>query len=100
MYKVGDILRVREWDDMAEEFEVNSDGINCEIAWFTNEMKYLCGKEFTVRNITHYGRFPIYHSEERIEGRFFITESMLEPFEKTTDFDIASEDELDAFLFS
>lgn len=48
---VGDILRVREWQDMESEFGLDGrGGIKCPLA-FVPEMKYLCGKVFTIANI-------------------------------------------------
>lgn len=63
-FKIGDRLRVREWDDMANEFGQNeySDTI---FNGFTDSMRHLCGKEFTVRKIYH-GR---YYSVEGIEKK-------------------------------
>lgn len=49
-YQVGDVLRVRQWDDMANEFGYTNpchDEIKC-LDIFVEEMKYLCGKTFTV----------------------------------------------------
>ena len=45
---IGDVLRIRQWDDMAKEFGVNDYGsIPCRCA-FTEDMCYLCGEKFTV----------------------------------------------------
>ena len=46
-YKVGDKVRVREWDDMLKEFGGNDHAISCACS-FTDLMKPLCGKVFTV----------------------------------------------------
>ena len=46
-YKVGDKVRVREWDDMAKEFGSNEVTIFCTCS-FLDCMKPLCGKVFTV----------------------------------------------------
>lgn len=46
-YKVGDKVRVREWDDMAKEFSSNAVMIFCTCP-FMDCMKPLCGKVFTV----------------------------------------------------
>lgn len=47
MYKVGDKVRVREWDDMAKEFGSDKRKIFCMCS-FVDYMKPLCGKVFTV----------------------------------------------------
>lgn len=48
---VGDILRIKDWDDMEAEFGLTRSGsIMCQCG-FLPEMKYLCGKVFTVKSI-------------------------------------------------
>lgn len=47
MYKVGDKVRVREWNDMAKEFGSDKRKIFCRCS-FVDYMKPLCGKVFTV----------------------------------------------------
>lgn len=50
---VGDVLRIREWDDMKSEFGLDFfGGIDC-LAGFAPEMEYLCGKVFTVDHIDY-----------------------------------------------
>lgn len=46
-YKVGDKVRVREWDDMAKEYGSSKVMIFCTCP-FVGSMKPLCGKVFTV----------------------------------------------------
>ena len=46
-YKVGDKVRVREWDDMLKECGGNDHTISCACI-FVDCMKPLCGKVFTV----------------------------------------------------
>ena len=46
-FKIGDKVRVREWDDMAKEFSSNEVMIFCTCS-FMDCMKPLCGKVFTV----------------------------------------------------
>ena len=49
-FKVGDIVQVRFWEDMEEEFGLNGLGsINCR-AGFTKTMRNICG---TVVQINH-----------------------------------------------
>ena len=73
-FKVGDVLRVRQWDDMVKEFGVHNSIISCRFL-FTLTMKRLCGEQFTVRTIDPDG---VYHSEECIEGGWNISADMLE----------------------
>ena len=46
-YKIGDKVRVREWDDMLKEFGGDGHAISCT-CFFMDCMKPLCGKVFTV----------------------------------------------------
>lgn len=43
-FKVGDKVRIRQWDDMVEEFGENYGIINVGTEVFSYAMKYLCGK--------------------------------------------------------
>lgn len=53
-FKVGDKVRIRSWEDMEKEFGVDSDGdIKCHY-FFTQDMKDLCGKIFTISRIGLY----------------------------------------------
>jgi len=74
-YKIGDVLRIRQWDDMAAEYGEYRGDIQCE-GVFTSGMKYMCGEVFTVAEI--YG--GSYLSEEGFDRGWNITEDMLEPF--------------------
>lgn len=49
-YKVGDKVRVREWDDMLKECGGNDHAISCACI-FVDCMKPLCGKVFTVTGV-------------------------------------------------
>lgn len=99
---IGDVLRIRQWDDMADEFGVDSYGdIPCSSV-FTKHMKSLCGKQFTVFSVNK--ELGIYCSDERVEwdGRYHvmwkITADMLEPLEEDFLEDITDE-ELIKLLF-
>lgn len=56
---IGDVLQVRDWDDMALEFG-EKDGFQGRVvltspAVFIPSMRYLCGRVFTVSNINEKG---------------------------------------------
>lgn len=94
-YKVGDELKIREWDDMVDEFGITSWGtIRCKNS-FNEEMKYLCGSDFTVLKIIG----DDYFSVEKIERTrpdvdyWHISKDMLEP-RTEEDLYVASDDEL------
>ena len=71
-YYVGDKLRIRQWDDMASEYEVCNMGISIEYIKFgdgcTFSRKELCGREFTVRSIYSADGLDFYRSDEGVEN--------------------------------
>lgn len=73
--KVGDKVRIREWDDMAKEFGVYEDGDIKTKYYFTKEMKKYCGKFVEVKRV-HGDSFTIkgddyFFTEEAISTAFF-----------------------------
>lgn len=53
--KIGDRVKIREWDDMEKEFGLNALGdINCN-RFFTKSMCYLCGTTHTVKEVDETG---------------------------------------------
>lgn len=78
---VGDVLYVRKWDDMVNEFDVDYYGdINCEFM-FSSGMRYLCGEELTVRHIEN----RRISAEEDIFATWVISADMLERRERIPD---------------
>lgn len=51
-FKVGDTVRIRDWDDMADEFGclASTGSIQCNGS-FTVGMRYLCGLEFQIASL-------------------------------------------------
>ena len=50
-FEVGDEVRIRQWDDMAEEFGVDKEGvIKCYMSFIKN-MKHLCGRKCRITSI-------------------------------------------------
>lgn len=78
-YKVGDKVRVRQWDDMAKEFYVNDRGdIFVGGYYFVNKMKQFCGKVYKVCRMNLYGENSyLLNSEDEILYWLF-TDGMLE----------------------
>lgn len=100
--QIGDVLRVREWDDMEREFNLDHcRGIDCCYK-FVSEMKYMCGMTFTVAGSCKTANgHTAYDSRERIERRggiwWNISADMLEPFVEE-EFDVASDEDLRLLL--
>ena len=99
--QIGDVLMVREWDDMEREFNLDDCGaVDCCYR-FVSEMKYMCGMTFTVAGSRKTANGHIaYDSRERIEQwgskRWNISADMLEPF--VEEFDVASDEDLRLLL--
>lgn len=56
-FKVGDRVRIRQWDDMVKEFGLTVDGHipftkTCSTT-FMDDMKYLCGRTATITSINY-----------------------------------------------
>lgn len=51
--QVGDLVRIRSWEDMASEYYSSSDGIDVPL-YFSDLMASLCGKEFEVLGVSKY----------------------------------------------
>ena len=50
-FQVGDTVRIRDWDDMVDEFGGGGNGsIYCN-GTFTVKMRYLCGLEFQISSL-------------------------------------------------
>lgn len=82
---VGEKVRIRQWDDMAEQYGFDDVSILCG-ASFVNEMKYLCGKEFTVTSVSKIGRKNRYGDEYCLvngcTARYTISSDMIESIDK------------------
>ena len=99
--KIGDVCRVRDWDDMAaEKSNDNNPNRDTRIKLpngcisFINDMHHLCGQIFTIKRIVSSGpRVDTYLSVEGIELRnttnglvpWYITADMLERLEWAED---------------
>lgn len=81
-FKVGDIVQVRSWDDMKEEFGVKSStgSIDCPFA-FTDEMAEFCGNQYTIESIheSSWHNEPVWTVELDGMYSFTIATQMLEP---------------------
>lgn len=50
-FKVGELVRIRQWDDMVKEFGTRATGsVNCKCC-FTESMKPLCGKYAEIKDL-------------------------------------------------
>ena len=102
VFQVGDVCRIRQWDDMAAEFGGGrgGDSICCKFS-FPEKMRYLCGQRFTVRDRT----MGAYRSEEGVEdtrpgaGVWVISADMLEYDDGVDEHDEIGSEDLSCYLF-
>lgn len=74
-YKVGDKVRVRQWDDMVKEFGYDGVDIYIDNYYFVEEMKQYCGKTYEVCNADWFC-YNLKNENEVLDWSF--TDGMLE----------------------
>ena len=109
---IGDVLRIRQWCDLVDEFGLDEDGkIKFYIGsgydsipfWFSPNQRYLCGQTFTVNQIKSANGGYFYSSQENVEhsrdcgDRYIIVADMLEPFEED-ELEIATDEDIKALF--
>lgn len=98
---VGTRCRVRGWDELEAEFGLNSFG-NCACdAAFTNGMRILEGRDFTVKSsrMERGGKYYLYTSEEGTGTAFCISGDMLEILDDPEDDQIEVPADYTSLLF-
>ena len=100
---VGDVLRIRSYEDMVDEYGCDKYGIiYSENSCFSEGMSYLCGEQFTVSEITNdaWVNETFFLSKEGIEyfdsdgWHWYISAWMLEPYDDTDSLECATDDEI------
>lgn len=105
---IGDVLRVRQWEDMVNEYgTIFDEDSYCyaikvnESVVFLKKMKHLCGQIFTVSryyDLDFNDKNRFYLSKEKVEnmkafGAWLICAEMLEPFTED-DFEVANDEDM------
>lgn len=106
---IGDVLRIRQWEDMAGEYETvnDEDPYYCAIKLnngvkFLKKMAHLCGQVFTISENYDYEfnntKMKFYRSKEGVEkmkafGLWLICAEMLEPFIEE-DLEVANDEDM------
>ena len=93
LIKEGNIIKIRQWEDMEEEYSYSSseNAIMCK-RFFTDDMGELCGKEFKITKQMEdeykaIGHFYIDNYSDDIDTKpyFIITTDMIESIKATDD---------------
>jgi hypothetical protein len=74
-FHIGDKVRIKSWSKMCEEFDHDKD-IYCN-GTFLNDMKYLCGREFIIKDIRKYDKVDSYLVVQNIDD-YIISFDMIE----------------------
>lgn len=104
---VGDIVRVRQWADMAKEYGIKVDSdtgrkyrsipIKNKRTCFSEEMEEYCGLTFTVREkyrADAHGYGYRFTESSPFGGWYFVCSEMLEPVSSDEDFEAATDEEI------
>lgn len=87
MFKLGDRVRIRDWDDMEREYGTDSDGdIKVPDMSFSRCMRHLCGRYATIRSINRQDNIIDLEnwSDDSGDTLWFFTTEMVEPAEENT----------------
>ncbi len=96
---VGEIVRIRQWDDMAQEFGISGyefDALEPTIpckGTFTPEMQQFCGKEYKVarlKDMMFGGYSRVFFTDDSTRS-FVFSQDMLEPVENDEEIDSGNE---------
>lgn len=79
-YKVGDKVKIRKWDDMTSDFDVDASGdIKLPGIFFTKEMERFCGKIVTIQEqCVDIDDREYYEILEDTEHKFSFSDDMFE----------------------
>ena len=83
LIKEGNIIKIRQWDDMKKEYGLVGIGsINCECA-FTDDMRNLCGSEIKINKkmVEDFKKYKYFFADSKT---YSISTDMIE-YIKTTD---------------
>ena len=108
---IGDIVRIREWDDMANEYYIAANDIlggdiiiEQKITRFSTQMKKYCGGIFTVAELYKSSRgrvgYKFFDNENTGINRWFICAEMLEPFEEDIELEVADDNDIEFLLLT
>lgn len=92
-FNPGDLVVIRDWNDMEEEYGLNECGnISCKFT-FVAEMVYLCGSEWTIRDIDRSGHVR-FSEEYSPDHEYHISTDMIRHVEDESGTPLVAVDDL------
>lgn len=80
-FKVGDRVRIRQWEDMEKELKKDSDGdLRTILTCFTKNMKCLCGRSATIEIIESNGEVKLCKWSNSEKTNYCFDIDMIEPY--------------------
>ena len=101
-FELRDVVRVKDYEEMLREFGAYYGHIETQFP-FLSSMRYLCGQQFTIRDISEYDHIRSVEGIEcddncaNDEGYWYISEDMLKLVSRK-DYTPASNSELELLL--
>ena len=77
-YKVGDKVRVRQWDDMKREFGECLGAIDTPFCLFVSSMKVYCGLVYEIARVYGCCYYELKSNEKPYVKKWYFTDDMLE----------------------
>ena len=83
-FKVGDLVEIKSWEEMEEEYGLNKSGeIKCNKV-FAHEMKKFCGKHYTIKQIHSDGGVIFVNYDMDVDGIWHFSTHMIKPVQIIT----------------
>ena len=109
--QVGDVVQIKTLEELFDEFggydednliKEEDSGLH---AGFNKDMEHMCGQVFTILSISAKENYVVFRSVENIEaaprrfsGHWIISDSMIKPYEESSDTGVSEEDFLNVLL--
>ena len=83
----GGTYRIREWDDMAKEFALDSDGdiVMPSGIYFVKDMKYLCGTKVTIAEKIRFPSVSLHNNRDWGFSSYMLEPIFTEPVDDVVD---------------
>ncbi len=76
-YKIGDVVKIRSWEDMENQYGLDEDGDIACPGVFTQDMRELCGREVGIVDVFFVNYNKPMHIYQTSESNKFLYDEML-----------------------